>query len=413
MTDHKRLSRRRFLVQSLGLGCSLAASPLVTPVTFASAPGDARLVVIILRGAMDGLDAIRPYGAPEFAAYRAGLAGKTPGTHDLDGFYALHPALAPLLPLYGRGEMGAVHAVSTPYRDKRSHFDGQDILEAGAGEAQSGRMREGWLNRLLQEMPGAHAQTAYAVGSGGMLLTRGAAQVAEWSPEAALALSPQAERLLNLVMHDDPLFRDAVAEAVMLSQEGVQAMLGDAPLDAGGMINAMQESMTQAKSGAQPDEIARFAAQRLRGETRIAAYSLGGFDTHGKQGRGLTRSLGVLASNILVLRDELGSDWGKTAVVALTEFGRTARVNGTGGTDHGTGGAMLYAGGALRGGRVLGQWPGLEEAALYARRDLMPTRDLRAHLAWILRSLYGVDVAALERRIFPGVELGARSGLLL
>jgi uncharacterized protein (DUF1501 family) len=252
MTKPQTPSRRRFLAQSLGLGCSLAASPLITPVTLASAPGEARLVVIILRGALDGLDAIRPYGAPEFAALRGALAGDAPGAHDLDGFFSLHPALAPLLPLYARGEMGAVHAVSTPYRDKRSHFDGQDILEAGAGGTGPGAFREGWLNRLLQEMPDAHAETAYAVGNGGMLLTRGPAQVAEWSPEAALALSPQAERLLELVMHDDPLFRDAALEAVMLSQDSLKAMTGDAPLDAGGMMDAMQDSMRRARSGANP-----------------------------------------------------------------------------------------------------------------------------------------------------------------
>ena len=138
------ISRRRFLARTLGLGCSLAASPLVTPVTMASAPWDNRLVVIILRGGLDGLDAVRPYGAPEFGNVRGGMLGEVnPGELDLDGFFALHPAMASLMPLWKAGELGFVHAVSTPYRDKRSHFDGQDILEAGTGSLEGGKARDG------------------------------------------------------------------------------------------------------------------------------------------------------------------------------------------------------------------------------------------------------------------------------
>ena len=407
------LSRRFFLTRSAALGCSLAASPLLTPVTMASAPWDNRLVVIILRGGMDGLDAVRPHGAPEFAAYRGGLAGDAPDDLDLDGFFALHPAMAPLMPLWQAGQLGFAHAVSTPYRDKRSHFDGQDILEAGTGGPGSENARDGWLNRMLQAVPGVEAETAYAIGRADMLLTRGAAEVADWSPDAALMLSPQAELLLDRVMHDDPLFRDALQEAVTLTRETVSAQTGDVPMDSAGMMNAMQDSMKAARKAGGEEEIARFAADRLRGDTRIAAWSLSGFDTHARQDRTLPRALGALTDTVLALRDGLGPVWQKTAVLAMTEFGRTARANGTGGTDHGTGGVMAMAGGALRGGRVVTDWPGLGEADLYERRDLMPTRDLRAHAGWIMRQLFGLNASLIETTVFPGLDLGGDPGLIL
>ncbi len=412
----KPLSRRVFLTRTAALGCSLAASPLVTPITFASVPGEARLVVIILRGALDGLDLVRPYGAPEFATYRAGLLGEAPVAEtDLDGFFALHPVLAPLMPLWGAGELGFAHAVSTPYRDKRSHFDGQDILEAGTVSLGRETGRDGWLNRMLQVMPGATAETAYAIGRSDMLIARGAAEVSNWSPEAALPLSAQAEKLLDLVMHDDPLFRDAMQEAVMLSRISFGEDAPDAreDLDSEEMMAAMRESMQAAARRGGLDEIARFAGERLRGESRIATFSINGFDSHANQPRVLARALGNLGETILALRESLGPVWGQTAVLAMTEFGRTARENGTGGTDHGTGGAMLFAGGALDGGQVVADWPGLAEADLYAGRDLMPTRDLRAHAGWVLRHLFGLPADTIENRIFPGLELGDDPGLVL
>jgi len=408
------LSRRLFLTRSAVLGCSLAASPLLTPVTMASAPWDNRLVVIILRGGLDGLDAVRPYGAPEFAAYRGGLVGDAlPGELDLDGFFALNPAMAPLMPLWRAGQLGFAHAVSTPYRNKRSHFDGQDILEAGTGAPGPTKARDGWLNRMLQAVPGVEAETAYAIGRADMLLTRGAAEVADWSPAAALMLSPQAELLLERVMHDDPLFRDALQEAVTLTRETVALPEDGAELDSAGMMNAMQDSMAAARKAGGVEEIARFAADRLRGDTRIAAYSLSGFDTHARQDRTLPRALEALTENIITLREGLGPVWDKTAVVAMTEFGRTARANGTGGTDHGTGGVMVMAGGALRGGRVVTDWPGLGEADLYERRDLMPTRDVRAHPGWIMRHLFGLEARVIEQTVFPGLDMGSDPKLIL
>ncbi|MCZ4354332.1 DUF1501 domain-containing protein [Roseovarius aestuarii] len=398
------LSRRHFLTRSAALGCSLAASPLITPVTFASAPGDGRLVVIVLRGGLDGLDLLPPLGDKGLTALRPDVDLAT----DLNGFFGLHPAMSPLRPLWAKGHLAFAHAVSTPYRDKRSHFDGQDLLEAGTGMDSIGQTETGWLNRLVAQLPGAQSHTAYAIGRSDMLLTRGAADVANWSPDAALTLSPQAELLLERMMHDDPLFRDATAEAINLSQSSISLGAIADEVDSADMMNAMMA----AKVGARPDAIASFAAQRLREDTRIAAFSLSGFDTHANQSRSLPKALDRLAQAVTTLHTDLGPVWDKTTVVAVTEFGRTARINGTGGTDHGTAGAMIMAGGALARAQVVSDWPGLDEADLYQRRDLRPTRDVRAHLAWVLHAIFGVNQSTLDTEIFPGLDIGTDPRLI-
>lgn len=407
-----QVSRRSFLSGSAVLGCSLAASPLLTPVSFAAAPWDTRLVVIILRGGMDALDVVQPYGDPGFAKARTTLNyGTGRKTRDLDGFFALHPALAPLMPLWRREELGFVHAVSTPYRDKRSHFDGQDLLEAGTVSL-GGGTRDGWLNRLLQHLPGTEARTAFALGRGDIRVLDGAAPVSDWSPEANIVMSPQAERLAGMIMQDDPLFHAAFNEALDLSRDdSAEVIAGNAALAEEGTMDMM--AMPAGKRGKQHKQIAAYAAEQLRGDTRIASFSINGWDTHSRQQVGLTDALGRLSDTILTIRDGVGAGvWEKTAIVAMTEFGRTVRENGTKGTDHGTGGAMLLAGGAIRGGRVAGRWPGLDEADLYDRRDLMPTGDVRASAAWILAGLTGVDRAVLERSVFPDLDMGDDPGLL-
>ncbi len=391
------MQRRKFLLTGAALGCSAAASPLLTPIAFAQGPWDNRLVVIILRGAMDGLDAVQPVGDRDYAALRPSLAGVA-GLTDLDGFHALHPALSPLVPLWDAQQLGFVHAVSTPYRDKRSHFDGQDILEAGTPGLTAEGTRDGWLNRMLQTMPGLSAETAYAIGREQMLILSGAAPAARWSPDARMILSPQARQLLALVQQDDPLFRVATEDAVMIVDDLAAEAEGD---------------MTETALRGDHVKLAQFAASRLRGDTRIASFSIGGWDTHNRQEAGLGRALSRLSDTVLTLQTELGAIWGQTAVICMTEFGRTARENGTGGTDHGTGGAMILAGGAVRGGRVVADWPGLADADLYAGRDLMPTRDVRAHAGWVMRGLFGLDAGVIEQAVFPGLELGPDPGLLL
>ena len=243
---------------------------------------------------------------------------------------------------------------------------------------------------MLQEVPGIRADTAYAIGNSDIRVLYGAAPVANWAPEANLRLSPQVLWLAELVMEDDPALLAALAEAEMLS------------VTASG----------QSPQGRAHNKIAQFAASRLRGDARVAAFSLGGWDTHRRQDRALPRSLTALADTLLTLKSGLGSVWDRTAVVAVTEFGRTAQENGTGGTDHGTAGLMIMAGGAVRGGRVYGRWPGLGSADLYDERDLMPTDDVRAPVAWIMRRMAGLSPATFEARVFPGLEMGSDANLL-
>ncbi|QMU57512.1 MAG: DUF1501 domain-containing protein [Boseongicola sp.] len=389
------VSRRKFLGRSLALGCSAAASPFLTPVTLASAPGDARLVVIVLRGAMDGLDVVRPVGDADYARHRPGLSDQ--GFSDLDGFFGLHAALDPLMPMWNAGELGFAHAVSTPYRNKRSHFDGQDFLENG-GAASSGALtdaRDGWLNRALGHLPGVNVRTAFAVGREQLLLLNGDVPVSSWSPDGTLDMSPQAQLLLAKVYEQDPLFHRAAAQAMEL-----------ADLSGGGMggMSARQAGRAEALAG--------FAAERLSEESRIAAFSLTGWDTHANQSSSLTRALGELRVAIETLKSGLGRDWDNTLVMGLTEFGRTVRENGSRGTDHGTGGAAVFAGGAVNGGRVFGQWPGLGEGQLFEDRDLMPTADVRSYAGWALRGLFGLQTSHIEAAIFPGLDMGRDPGLL-
>lgn len=403
---------RRALIRGLGLtACSAAAHPWLTSVTMAgtdgAAPlGDHRLVVIILRGAMDGLDLVQPLGDPGFAALRPTL-GLGSGTHALTGGFALHPAAADLMPMWRAGQLGFVHATSTPYRDQRSHFTGQDMLEAGGGSAAGdGVPRDGWLNRMLGVVPGLSAEVAYAIGTEALPLLQGAAASRSWVPDQGMQMSAQARLLMEQVHHDDPLFAEALSEALVLTDASMGSDMGAG--DAKGPKGA--------RVFADVDALVDFAAARMRGDTRIVAFSQTGWDTHRGQANAIGRPLGRLARTILRLAEALGPQvWGKTAVLAMTEFGRMARENGTGGTDHGTGGVMIAAGGAVRGGQVLGNWPGLREGDLYDGRDLMPTSDVRAWAAGAMQGLYGFDRAMLEASVFPGLDIGQdrRGGLIL
>lgn len=392
---------RRTLMKLLATGaCSAAAHPLLSTVTLANtdggpALGENRLVVVILRGAQDGLDLVRPSADPLFAQYRPTLS-QGQGL-DLDGYFSLSPHLGQMEGLWRAGHLGFVHATSTPYRDGRSHVEGQDLLEAGTGlDLAPEARREGWLNRLLQSLPGLQSQTAYAVGPEATPLLQGKAPAANWSPEMRLKLSAQSRLLLEHIYHDDPLFRDAAAEAIMLTQS----------IDLDTLVSPMDTGQSQNKRLGDIDSLVTFTSQRLREDTRIAALSLSGWDTHRNQNGLIVAPMQRLQRLVLQLQAGLGDDvWGKTVLLAMTEFGRTVAENGSQGTDHGTGGAMLMAGGALNGGKLYGRWPGLEEAALYDRRDLMPTSDVRAWAAWVMRGLYGLDQGLLQDKIFPGLHM--------
>ncbi|MEO0344089.1 MAG: DUF1501 domain-containing protein [Pseudomonadota bacterium] len=378
----------------LGGACSFAAHPLITPMAMASVPSENRLVVILLRGGMDGLDAVRPIGAPELKMLRP--EGMTKTGFDLDGYFVASEGFNPLRPLWAAGELAFVHAVSTPYRDKRSHFDGQDILEAGALSGQG--IRDGWLNRLLQVLPGASEQTGFAVGGEQPLIMKGKAPVLNWAPDVPFLLTEQDRLLLDYVYAEDEAFHVAMNEAAMLVDNGMGAdMKGSGARRRGGEL----------------DKIAKFTAEQLLGETRIASFTINGWDTHRNQRNTLRESLASLSKTILNLKADLGPIWSKTTIVAMTEFGRTAAMNGTYGTDHGTGGAMVLAGGAVKGGKVYGAWPGLDEASLYDRRDLMPTADVRAYAGAVIGDLYGLARADIERVVFPGLMMDQNPSVIL
>lgn len=388
MTDWIKPSRRTFL----GAACSAAASPLMTPVVFAAAPGERRLVVIVLRGGLDGLGMVQPYGDPGLGVLRPSLALRPgSGLTDLDSYFGLADPFADLMPMWRAGELGFVHAVSTPYRNKRSHFDGQDFLENG-GDDPRGVMtasRDGWLNRAISHIPGATAEYAMAVGQNHLLLLSGDAPAGAWSPTNDLSLEDDDRKLLSRLYREDPLFSAALGQADMFSD--------------GSAEKARRET---------GQTLAAFTARQLNERSRIAAFSLGGWDTHRRQSNAIKRPAKQLAEALMMLKQGLGRNWSNTAVIAMTEFGRTARENGSAGTDHGTGGVVILAGGAVRGGKVFGQWPALSAGNLYEDRDLMPTDDVRRWAAWALAGLFGLDRSSLENIVFPGVDLGADPGML-
>ena len=395
-------SRRSFLTNSFALGCSLAASPLVTPVTFASIPTDKRLVVLVLRGGTDALDIVAPVADPLLIKYRPRIKHKN---HlDLDGFFALHPEMAGLMPMWKAGELAVAHAVATPYRGKRSHFDGQDLLEAGMPEVTSTLRESGWMNRMLELLPNVEKTTAFSVGRENMLTLRGDLPTTSWAPESRVDLSAQGRLLLDVIFSKDPMFADAGETALTLTAQQMEAQNALADEDA----ELIEEVMTKAEKKSRADKakgIAAFAADRLKEDTRFATFSIGGWDTHQRQDRTIRKATQELQSALLTLQSELGPIWDKTAVVCMTEFGRTARENGTGGTDHGTGGAMIMAGGAIKGRKVYGDWPGLDEADLYLRRDLMPTSDLRRYVGWLVHDMFGVAQSDLSTKVFPGLDM--------
>ncbi|MGH1466340.1 MAG: DUF1501 domain-containing protein [Cognatishimia sp.] len=406
------LSRRKFLSHATLLGCSAAASPLLTPVSLASAPGERRLIVIILRGGMDGIDVLRPWGDHDFRALRPNLAKDQESPLQLTQYHGLHPALQDLMPMWRKGELGFVQATSTPYRDKRSHFDGQDLLEAGTADLAPLGRRSGWLNRMLPHLPGAQERTAFALGREDMLLLAGDAPVSNWSPDVDLTLSSQGLRLLELTMQSDPDMGAAMAEAIGLAGSDGDSVTFD--LEPQGMMDEMMADAKDARTGRPHLKIADFAAEQLQRETRIASFSISGWDTHAQQQRALNAPLKRLSDTILRLKSQLGASiWQNTTVLCMTEFGRTVRENGTRGTDHGTGGTLIMAGGAIKGGRVLGRWPGLSETDLYQARDLMPTSDVRSWAAWAMHDSFGLSRSALESDVFAGLDMGSSPGLLL
>lgn len=367
---------------------------------------DPRLLVIVLRGALDGLAAVAPVGDPQWVKLRGERALKLDGANPalpLDSFFALNPAMPNLHRLYQAGHAAIVHAVATPYRE-RSHFDGQDVLESGL--AKPGMVETGWLNRALAALaPEGRVRPgrAFAVGPLTPLVVRGPAPVLTWTPPRLPPVSDEtALRLLDLYSHTDPTLARALGErldlAAIVRHEGM-AKPGDPPRPQGGPNSAAQVRAYFAEAAG---AAATFMA--TPDGPRVGALAFDGWDTHVDEGAvngRLATLLGALDGALAAIESNMGRAWSETVVTVITEFGRTARINGNEGTDHGTATVALLAGGALKGGRVIADWPGLKDADLQDGRDLKPTTDLRAVLKGLLKDHLRLADDALAAKVFP------------
>ena len=371
-------ARRHFLASSV----AGAASLLVPRVTFAAAPSERRLVFIIQRGAADGLHLVPPLGDPDYARQRRELALDPSACQRLDGIFGLHPALVETGRLYSAGQALFVHAVASRYRD-RSHFDGQNVIETGGSAPY--QLKDGWLNRLAAMLqpqgapPMAFAPTV-------PIALRGDAAVTSFAPSRLP--QPGDELLARVEMlyrHDEPLH--ALWSAAMQTRQ----MAGERTKDQ------------------DPAAVARVAATFLARADgpRIAMMETTGWDTHNQQGARLDRLLRGFDAMIAALRDGLGPAWKDTTLLVATEFGRTVAVNGTGGTDHGTASAAMVLGGAVQGGRVIADWPGLSASALFANRDLQPTSSLEALILAVAAQTFTLDPQEVGRRVMGGLAPAA------
>jgi uncharacterized protein (DUF1501 family) len=369
------------------LGLTTAFTLGRVSLALANAPTDRRFVVVILRGALDGMAAVVPYGDRDLATWRAEIVPPQPGQPngllDLGGFYGLHPALVGLHGLYQTNELLPIHAVAGPYRS-RSHFEAQDYMEFGSDH----RMTSGWLNRVTAVLPPRQGtmDNAMAVGTSVPLLLRGPAQVGSWMPTGGGRPEPDLYARVAALNSHDPITGPAITDG--LKDRGVSdGVLANG--EPGGNRNAFP---------ALCDAAGRLLA--AQNGPRLAALEIGGWDTHTAQPGRLTPPLQQLDAGLVALKAGLGDAWHKTAVLVMTEFGRTVRANGTRGTDHGTGTVAFVLGGAIAGGRVQADWPGLAEGRLFENRDLQPTADLRSVAKGMLAQHMGLDEIALSR-VFP------------
>lgn len=370
------LTRRFFIVA--GSAASAFATLASPRLVIARANTDRRFVFIIQRGAADGLSIVAPTGDPQFGSIRGDLAQDSSSGMKLDPFFTLHPALTQVSSMYGDKQALFVHAVASPYRD-RSHFDGQNVLETGGSAAY--RLKDGWINRLLGLLPAQDAG-ALALSSTVPMAMRGAHEVSSYA--AGQLPSPSDDLLARVTsLYESDRELHALWSAAM-----------DTRSKAG---NAMQ-----AGGGQKGAATGMLAAKMLLGEgARIAMIETNGWDTHSAQRGRLNAQLRDLDQMLGALKSGLGANWANTLVIVATEFGRTARPNGTGGTDHGQGSAAMLLGGGVAGGRILADWPGLSQAALYEGRDLTPTTDLDALIAGALAQHYALEPARVMSSLFP------------
>ena len=380
------LHRRQMLVAGAAAGTAALFAPRIA---FARADTNRKLVFIIQRGAADGLATLAPTGDPAYAGLRGDLAADLMGQPQLGGMFALHPALAQLSAMYTAKQALFAHAVASPYRD-RSHFDGQNVLETGG--AQPYDRQDGWMNRLLALLPSESAR-GLAVSATIPTALRGPIQVASYAPSALPDASADLLQRVSSLYADDPQLH-------ALWDEALQTRAMASGFDAAG-----------AKGGQATGKLIASLMAGAQG-ARVVMVETTGWDTHAGQRGRLNAQLTGLDALLAALRDNLGPAWADTLVVIATEFGRTAAVNGTGGTDHGTASLAMLAGGTVLGGRILSDWPGLGQASLYQNRDLKPTTSLDALIGSAVAAHFVLDPAMAVPKLFPGSSSGNLSGLI-
>lgn len=381
--------RRSLLAGSLVLGAGSLALPRIA---FAQGSGQRNLLFVLLRGAADGMAMLAPVGDPGFEALRGAALADYDNAPRLGSFFAVHPALAEVAKSAAAGEALFVHAAATSYRE-RSHFDGQNLLESGGAAPYAAK--DGWLNRLAGLMnQGAPAPLrALAIAAAVPLALRGSAPVSNYAPSALPEASEDLLARVSQLYADDaqlgPLWASALETKAMAGDDGLRN-LRDA--SAAGDLAA---SLMRGPQGA-----------------RIGMIELGGWDTHANQRGAFARSARQLDALLAAYKAGMGAGWADTMVVVATEFGRTARLNGTGGTDHGTASAALVMGGAVRGGRVVADWPGLGDRQLYEGRDLAPTIALESVLAGAVAEHLRIDPVRAMAQLFPGRSDAPLSGIV-
>ncbi len=370
------LDRRGFLAFGAAVAASFALPKFAMA---ASSASDTRFLLVLLRGGMDGLHALQPLGDPAYPGLRAAFlhAQGQPAPHRLDGDFSLHGALGFMADMHARGQLAPVVAVAPPYR-QRSHFEAQDCVENGT--VGSGGTT-GWLNRCVAAMPGARGLALAAVMP---LAMRGGGEVAAWSPPLPDGVDPLLwQRLQQLYVADSVLGPTFAA------------------IDAG--MEVVAGNVRGRNAGQRLPQSMAVAARFMSAATgpRIGFVEDSGWDTHNNQLGVLGRKFAELDAGLKAFHEGAQPIWANTVVAIVTEFGRTVAINGTAGTDHGTGGAAFLAGGAVAGGRVAGDWPGLGKSQLNEGRDLRTTTDLRALFKGVLRDHLHIADTALARTVFP------------
>ena len=392
------MDRRGFITSaSAGLLTSLVSAR----VSFASVPTDNRLVFILLRGGLDGLHALPPHADPDYHALRPrlgfGAMNSDLSATDLDGYFGLHPALAPLLPLYRDKDLAFLPAATTSYR-ARSHFDGQNMLESGSNRPFGSD--DGWLNRAIALLNAGDRRMGLALGPAVPLILQGDARIQTWADTRLPEVDEDFLMRVSMVYQSDRLFAEALHEATGVLRPDVdKSMMQDGPA-------AERDFLVSTEA----------AGELLASDTgpRIAVMEMQGWDTHFDQERRLNNLLGSLAKGVLNLRDKLRADWDRTAIVVVSEFGRTVAENSSRGTDHGTGGLAILAGGAINGGRVAGDWPGLKPGQLFEDRDLLALNSYESLFKTLLIEHLGLDGEQVENHVFPGSRnLTPMGGVLL